>query len=302
MTDVKLEKYLHRLDKALGSISVSEKAEIITEIKSHILEALSRDPSQSIESVLNSIGEPEQVASRYLLEKGLKPNKPPFHPIFKWLIIGFLGTLLIFGIFSSVLLWKLSPKFVMNNNIGYFELLNGSLKVKFNLNNEDETSIYFSKPDQNLSKSIIVDKNKFSEINLNFAQGDIFITYTNKNELFWNCENTHSDDKIDINESEKEKIQINMRNISFAKCKIQVPIVNKLLINGLNGSIHIENPLYITESTLENGKIFIKPSANLKYNFNNKIVNGSIDKFPSTKNSNAIDLKTSVTNGNIIKN
>ncbi|KAB8040802.1 hypothetical protein GCL60_02420 [Silvanigrella paludirubra] len=302
MTDVKLEKYLHRLDKALGSISVSEKAEIITEIKSHILEALSRDPSQSIESVLNSLGEPEQVASRYLLEKGLKPNKPPFHPIFKWLIIGFLGTLLIFGIFSSVLLWKLSPKFVMNNNIGYFELLNGSLKVKFNLNNDDDTSIYFSKPDQNLSKSIIVDKNKFSEINLNFAQGDIFVTYTDKNELFWNCENTHSDDKIDINESEKEKIQINMRNISFAKCKIQVPIVNKLVINGLNGSIHIENPVYITESTLENGKIFIKPDTKLKYNFNNKIVNGSIDKFSSTNSSNAIDLKTSVTNGNIIKN
>lgn len=302
MTDVKLEKYLHRLDKALGSIPVSEKAEIITEIKSHILEALSRDPSQSIESVLNSLGEPEQVASRYLLEKGLKPNKPPFHPIFKWLIIGFLGTLLIFGIFSSILLWKLSPKFVMNNNIGYFELLNGSLKVKFNLNNDDETSIYFSKPDQNLSKSIIVDKNKFSEINLNFAQGDIFITYTNKNELFWNCENTHSDDKIDINEFEKEKIQIDMRNISFAKCKIQVPIVNKLVINGSNGLIHIENPLYITESTLDNGKIFIKPSANLKYNFNNKIVNGSIDKFSSVKSPNAIDLKTSVTNGNIIKN
>ncbi len=302
MTDVKLEKYLHRLDKALGSISVSEKAEIITEIKSHILEAMSRDPSQSTDYVLNSLGEPEQVASKYLLEKGLKPNKPPFHPIFKWLIIGFLGTLLIFGIFSSILLWKLNPKFVMNNNIGYFELLNGYLKVKFNLNNDNETSISFSKVDQNLSSSIIVDINKISEINLNFSQGDIFVTYTNKNELNWNCDITHSDDKIDLNESEKEKIHINMKNISYAKCKIQVPVVKKLVVKGLNGSIHIENPVFITESTLENGKVFIKPSSNLKYNFNNKIVNGSIDKFDSVKNSDSIEIKTFVTNGNIVKN
>lgn len=146
MSVSKLEKYLYRLDKSLGSISVSEKAEIITEIKSHVLEALSREPVQTIDSVLSSLGEPEQVASKYLLEKGLKPNKAPFHPILKWIIIGFLGTLIILTLFFSVVIWKLHPTLTMNDNIGYLDLMDGTLKVRFNIKNEHDTSIYFSSP------------------------------------------------------------------------------------------------------------------------------------------------------------
>src|SRR5580692_7021999 len=85
----KLEDYLRALDKTLGPISTSERAEIVTEIKSHVLEAQKR--GQSIEDVLKSMGEPEQVANRYLLEHGLTPAKAPKRPIVKWLVIGFLG-------------------------------------------------------------------------------------------------------------------------------------------------------------------------------------------------------------------
>ena len=164
MSDPKLEKYLFRLDKSLGPISVSEKAEIITEIKSHVLEALSRDAVQTIDSVLSSLGEPEQVASKYLLEKGLKPNKAPFHPILKWIIIGFLGTLIILTLFSSVVIWKLHPTLTMYDNIGYLDLMDGTLKVRFNIKNEHDTSVYFSSPSQNLLNDKKKEDSKHNEI------------------------------------------------------------------------------------------------------------------------------------------
>ena len=65
--NIKLERYLGKLDNGLGSIPVSEKAEIITEMKSHILDAHAKDDSKKLEDILAAIGEPEFVANRYLI-------------------------------------------------------------------------------------------------------------------------------------------------------------------------------------------------------------------------------------------
>jgi hypothetical protein len=134
MNNEKLEHYLQIIDKSLTGIPVSEKAEIITEIKSHVLSALEKDPKTHIESILSSLGEPQQVASRYLLERNLKPHKYrlPLTPIVKWLVIGFLGTLIIVTISGSLLIWKLKPTFNFNGQTGNIEMLNGAIRINFN--------------------------------------------------------------------------------------------------------------------------------------------------------------------------
>lgn len=300
-TDPKLEKYLFRLDKSLDSITVSEKAEIITEIKSHVLEALSRDRSQSIDSILSSLGEPEQVASKYLLEKGLKPNKAPFHPILKWVIIGILGTLVILTIFASVLLWKLNPVLTMNGKIGYLDLMNGTMKVRFNTQDEHDTSVYFSTPSQNLSNSRSIDTNHYQEINFNFIHGDVTIYNTSTSELKWHCENIRPDDKIDIKDN-NNILTFDMNNIADAKCKIQVPIVKKINVIGKSGDIFLENPTTNTNATLINGSIKIRPAEKINYSFQTIAKNGFTDKFISTQSQDAINIIASVDNGKIIKN
>ena len=70
-----LEKYLRKLDRCLENISVSEKAEIITEIRCHVLETQEREPEKSIQEILSALGEPETVANKYLMEKGQSPHK-----------------------------------------------------------------------------------------------------------------------------------------------------------------------------------------------------------------------------------
>src|SRR5689334_74559 len=108
-TEPKLEAYLNALDKSLVQIPVSDRAEIIMEIKSHILDSQAKAPDISLTSILDSLGEPETVANHYLLERGLKVSKPPKTPMVKWLTIGFLGTLSILIIFLLLLVWKFTP-------------------------------------------------------------------------------------------------------------------------------------------------------------------------------------------------
>ena len=91
-TNPKLENYLLQLDKCLSQIAISERAEIISEIKSHVEDAMENNPERNMSEILGGFGEPEIAANRYLTERGLKPHKAPKRPILKWLTVGFLGT------------------------------------------------------------------------------------------------------------------------------------------------------------------------------------------------------------------
>jgi hypothetical protein len=127
--DDRLEHYLARLDRALTAISISDRADIVTEIKSHALSAMEREPKPSLDSVLAALGEPEIVANHYLLERGLKPGKPPVSPIVKWIVIGFLGTLATFVILIALLLKAAGPVIKVSDKEDRVTLLGGFIDI-----------------------------------------------------------------------------------------------------------------------------------------------------------------------------
>lgn len=115
-TEPKLEAYLSELDKYLSQISVSDRADIIIEIKSHVLEAQTKNPSQDMGEILNSMGDPESVAKRYLQERGLKVSLPAKTPSMiwlsasiKWLVIGFLGFFMMIMLAMALIIWRFTP-------------------------------------------------------------------------------------------------------------------------------------------------------------------------------------------------
>lgn len=128
-TDPRLENYLATLDRALSPLPVSDRAEIVTEIKSHVLSAMERDSATSLDSILAALGEASTVANRYLLERGLKTGKPPISPVVKWVVIGFLGTvaLLVAGIVA--LLLQLSPVVQIDGKEEKVSLLGGFILI-----------------------------------------------------------------------------------------------------------------------------------------------------------------------------
>ena len=115
-TEPKLEVYLAELDKYLAQIPVSDRADIIIEIKSHVLDAQTKNPTQDIDTILSSMGDAESVSKRYLQERGLqvltpiKPSSMMWLPAsIKWLVIGFLSFISIVVIIVSLLIWRFTP-------------------------------------------------------------------------------------------------------------------------------------------------------------------------------------------------
>ena len=301
-TPAKLESYLVNLDKALGPISISDKAEIITEIRSHVLETQKHDETQSLDTILASLGEPEQVANRYLLERGLKLQKAPSRPMLKWLTIGFLGSFAIVALFVLILIWQFTPIIKVDDEGGRVVILGGLIDINEKrghlknqlLNLTDEFSDEMIS-ERNAGK-ISIDLEKNPNIEVLFINGKFDIENSGSKTLEWDCEGVNNQNSV-LND--QGRIKINFSNYSQVQCSLTIPAGINLIMSGTNGRIDFEEPRYHISLTLTNGKINFAEAADAKYAYDFKLINGKVDNFTSDLSNDAYKIKMDLVNGRI---
>jgi hypothetical protein len=301
MNDHQLESYLARLDKSLGPIAISEKADIITEIKSHVMEALENDESTNMNEVLASLGEPEQVANRYLMERGLKPNRPAKHPIVKWITIGFLGTFGISAFVFLILIWKFSPLVKVDEEKGQVQILGGLIDV-----NEKQGKVKIGKDFE-----LNVQENEFSGqqdtktngielVKIDFSNGKVRVEPSLNEEVIYKCKVVGKFNSTGPVVSEK-MLNFEMSKTTAAKCKIELPERVSLQIEGTNGDVEIKNVKSDINVNLMNGKIKFSPDGKSFYKYNSSVLNGKTDEFVSSDSEEAYKINFNIVNGKINK-
>ena len=285
MENNKLENYLLRLDKCLGSVSISEKAEIITEIKSHVMDAIENNKNKSVGHILASLGEPEQVASKYLLEKGLEPVESPKHPIVKWIIIGFLGTFTLMIFTFLVLAWKFSPIVKIDEKKGRIQLFGGVI----DFSEDNIKDLYGILGEEPLSDSSI------NEVKINFSNGKILIKRNDKNKFQYKCKGQgyRSPHK------ENDSLIFDLHSVKESDCDIKIPSGFRLAVNGKNGKIQLIGLKNHLSANLANGKIGFAPEPNSHYKYQISIKNGKSDEFSSSSSKEAFEVQLSLKNGKI---
>lgn len=230
-TDPRLENYLSALERVLAPFPVSDRAEIVTEIKSHVLSALERDPQQSIDSILHAMGAPESVANRYLLERGLKPTKPPISPAVKWIVIGFMGTAAMLLLFVGTLAWKLSPILKIDERAGRVVILGGLIDV-----NEKEGTVKVGPMHIEGKKGgwttyagnrPVRDR----EITIRIDDGRLEIVEHEGADFAWNCRGASSTRGAAMIET-PQAIGLDVHDNHGVRCEIAVPKGVDLSING----------------------------------------------------------------------
>jgi hypothetical protein len=299
-TEPKLEEYLASLDKALNRISVSERAEIVTEIKSHVLDAREKDSSQSLGSILSALGDPETVANRFLLERGLKPGKPAKSPMIKWLTIGFLGTVGLCFLMFIFLLIKFSPLISIEKEHVTFlggaididgdagEVKVGGAKIGDFTFHGGQGSYEFSGT-KKLADTV-------KAVNIPFSNGKLDVV--SGPDLAWKCKVSGPANSARIAEIEKE-ISFDFSQSDGIKCDIQVPPGKKINITGNNGKLDVEKPQGDLSISLNNGIVRIAPDPERKYVFTNEVRAGKIDSFESSTAPDAIRVAVKLSNGKI---
>ncbi len=333
-TDSRLEAYLSQLDRALGPIPVSERSEIITEIKSHILSAKEKDAQASLESLMHSLGEPESVANRYLIERGLKPGKPSKSPMIKWLVIGFLGTFALILLFGLVALWKFSPIFSIDEKADRVTVLGGlididgkkgSVKIGPNIIsgggkgvdlNIDGAEGHIKITQKGLTGKISADfGDKFTlagermlpstvtKVRGLFKNGRFRLQPSEDDHLSWTCSSktklTH-----DIEKSGSEFV-LDLSKVPDSSCVLTAPKNLTIEVRGENGEIILENPANNTFAKLANGQVTLDLDKGEKFHFDLKVKQGVTDSFDDLKaaagSKTAKEIKIEVGNGQILR-
>lgn len=254
-----LESYLNTLDRSLMKLSTSDRAEIIIEIKGHVLDAMEREDGRSLDSVLSSLGEPESVANKYLLERGMNPGQASKTPIVKWLTIGFLGTV---GMFTFVIVLALVFIF-------FFDKDNGSdskSKFEFSSSSHDAKSIISMTPDM-----------KFKLI---FNNGKIDIENTESGTVSWECKLEASKEPVVTNVD--GLLTLDLSESKGVKCDIQLPMISAFELEGVNGKVDYDSPRVDSSIMLSNGKLDFDLVDGMDYDHEIKVGAGIVKGFPDS--------------------
>jgi hypothetical protein len=298
-TDSRLENYLSRLDKALAKISIGDRADIITEIKSHVLSAQERDPSRDLNQILEALGEPESVANRYLLERGLQPGKPSKTPIVKWLSIGLLGSVAAFVILVIFLVSFFSPLIDVNEKENSVKILGGLIHVDGAKSSVDLAGTAIRQYEGSLTFGAAT-----KSLDVDFSNGEINIYASQNNEFKWNCKVVGgAGEAIEAGKDgptqENDRAFFDFSEANSAKCDLWLPANLALNIDGANGQLSINEPRAKVHLQLDNGDVRIQPVKNLEYAYDFRLVNGSVEPYKSSASPNAIQISAELTNGKI---
>ena len=298
MIDPHLERYLTSLDQALKAFPVSDRAEIITEIRSHVLSALERDPETGVDTVLSSLGEAETVANRYLLERGMKPAKTPISPVVKWLVIGFLGTLAMFLIFSAYLIGHFGSILQVDGKNGRVKVLGGLIDI------DGGHRLSISSP-TNQKKDEFAGSETMpatATATVHFANGKMRIETTDDDRFSWSCHSKSAlrpvAKHVAAETSDKgNDLNLDLTAITDPDCVIRLPVNTKFAISAVNGLIEIEEPKFSVDANLVNGQYHFEEDSDTEYRFDVAVTTGTADAFVSSEAPTAKNIKLKLVTG-----
>jgi hypothetical protein len=294
--DARLENYLSTLDRILRPVPASERADIVMEIKSHVLSALERDPQASTESILKALGEPETVANRYLLERGLRPAKPPISPVVKWIVLGGLGCLALFVVGIVALAFAFSPILKVSEKEGKVVLLGGLIDIDESKGSVKIGDAEFSAgEDKHFSgEAAVGPKGKVAVL---LSNGRLTFKTAEGASLRWDCHGSEKD--ADPEALLRDGVQtLDMMSLRCARCEISVPKGSPAQAELNNGRISLDHPLFDVNAKLDNGRISIEAAEDVRYAYDFKINNGRADQATSAADPE-YRIRAEVGNGKI---
>jgi|GEM_PF-2765677 len=303
--EIKIEHYLLQLDRELQALPVSQRAEIITEIKSHITESDAKyagDPQHDIDAILRDLGAPQTVAQRYLSAKGVPYTRPRRSGAWvKWLAIGtvaFFG-LVFFAGMSAI--WYFSPLVKVDNENGRVVLLGGLVDVNEKIGqvkigdlvmNEASGDGVIVKGEEELNGDV-----QSLKIPFNTAKLDLSVGAGRK--ITWDCKAaSQAMPEVAVVAG---VMTLNLDKLNLARCTVSIPLGLATEVRGVNGHMDVVRPGGPLDITLDNGKVNIKPDPSKVYDFEVKVKNGLQDFFPRSNAKEALKVKVSIVNGLVKK-
>ncbi|MGE4133432.1 MAG: DUF1700 domain-containing protein [Bdellovibrionales bacterium] len=296
-----IEHFLTQLDRELQALPTGQRAEIITEIRSHILEALDKDSGRSVQSVLDNLGSPKAVALRYLEQKGVRYWAPsPHRNWVKWAVLGGLGlvaTVVIVPLIGLALAaWHFSPLIQVDEEKGRVKILGGLIDV----NEDNVMGLKIGDHTGRIQGEVDAAKEGIHSLEIPFNTAKLELRPSDDGLIHWFCkvrQYLNADSPIT---TEAGVLKLNLDKLNLAKCEVEIPSKVKTKVSGINGAISLERPLGDMAIKVTNGKVSIEPDQQMRYNYDIKVQNGAFDHFTTSSEPQA-NIEVDMVNGVVRK-
>lgn len=321
----RLNDYLKQIEDALSEISVADRSDILLELNSHISERL-ENGDQDIDQILAALGSPQQVANRYLLDRGIQPIPPKRFSWLKAFTLGTVGVLALCVIAMVMVIRSFTPLISVNEEEGRVVILGGMIDV-----NEKEGKVSLGKGlikvdekgtsnmefdidfdiDEGEGKSLAGDVETAAKKRVVIRGQNVKfeVTPSQSKLLTYNCKvgGLGSTDNVTtiLDTSSKTEISFELPNdiLKASKCKFRVPEKLEVKVDAGNGKVILEDLRQDVFVKLANGKVRFEKEPKTSYRFETKIQSGKVvglnDSDFNNSDQKAYKIHLEATNGKI---
>lgn len=315
--DPLLDRYLDDLDRALSPLPISDRIDLLAQIKNR---ALTLAAGGSMEAALREVGPPEAVAERYLTEKGLPGGKGKSSAM-RGILTAFFTTVAVLFLLTvagaAYLMWRFSPLVQIdeaNQRVrllgGYVDLdgREGKIRIGDSLVSSDEFDRTFS-----LTKTLEPGAKAFEA---QFSQGSLSIAHSTDRQVRIQCRIKGGGEGSPLQVARGKNV-LSLGATQGSRCKVQIPSGIGVDVRGKNGKIVLENldaparaelgngriviarPAAATDAEVENGKIEVEPDPSRFYRFETKVELGTQDRLETSTRPDAIPIRLTVRRGSL---
>lgn len=317
----KLEVWLRQLEAALGDVSVVDRSDIVMEMNAHIRDSYERG-GRTLDEILNSLGEPAQVANRYRLERGMQPVVIPkgqttAGAFFKWATIGLLGFFAISAVGGIILISNFFPLVKVDENEKRVKILGGMIEI-----NDSELAADIGKDlDGNIQLKVGGFESGASQtleaevpgpvtsVAFSASNGELEVEGHSAPNVTYKCRVNGGLERKDVQSSgPSQDFALDFTDFAHADCKIRVPAQTAIKVSISNGDVKLKNMRNPTTVKLDNGRIVFKKHPEAFYTLKTLVTNGvvlGLADFESEQRPNAkkegelFSADLQVTNGGI---
>jgi hypothetical protein len=298
-----VEIYLRQISDCLAHIPVSQQADIVLEIKSHLDEAIDKNPQRAYSELFTELGTPSEVASRYLESRNLPPipvrqKKSGIHWL-RWIVGGGVVSLAMTLLMIVWLINHFTPLISVSDE--GFSLLGGAMTVKEYGDgskvqrhwNSNPTGKNFFRIDKKTgdgfnfywSSKFNAEGAKVDAVHVKWIAGRMRISAHKGAEVEVVCRGTiHLKDEPVNRDNSILRINLETSNAEDDfDCQLLVPKGIAVNAQGDAGKLDIEEPDFRVDAHLKVGRLVFAPAANVEYRFENAVLSGTTDKFPPSK-------------------
>ncbi len=300
-----LDSFLEKVSIELSPLRVTERAQIILELRESVLQTFKDSSNESITTVIAPLGTPAQIARKYLLEKGLTPQnikrfKKSQRPSpLKWLVIFLLSMTALLVISVSLAIWKFTPVFKINENSGRITILGGLIDFEL----EAGTFAFSQNMAHSFNGDIPTSTGQVQRLKIDFTNGKFILRGSQDDKLSWKCKIINKMENVDPQVDKiGNTIKIDFNQTKGTKCDLAIPKNIDIKIAGINGKMQVIEPLYNIDAKMSNGQIIMRPDIDARYNVQTMVTNGHSDSFKriSSSDPTAYKINFELANGKII--